>query len=76
MPPVFENDVLDYVDLDLDILVWPDFSYQILDGEDFEQNAKRFGYPDEIRVNVKGAISDVIRLIETRQFPFSGTTDG
>jgi len=71
MPPVFENGVLDYVDLDLDVLVWPDFKYQILDREDFEQNAKRFTYSDEIRVNVNAAMNDVIRLIEKREFPFS-----
>lgn len=76
MPPVFESGVLDYVDLDLDVLVQPDLSYRILDREDFEQNAKRFGYSDEIRVNVNAAMSDVIKLIEKRQFPFPGTTDG
>jgi len=74
MPPVFENGVLDYVDLDLDVLIWPDFSYQILDREDYSENATRFGYSDEIRMNVNAAMSDVIRLIETREFPFSRTT--
>lgn len=70
MPPVFENGVLDYIDLDLDVLVWPDLSYKILDREDFEQNAERFGYSDEIRVNVNAAMNDVIMLIENRKFPF------
>lgn len=70
MPPVFENGELDYIDLDLDVLVWPDLSYKILDREDFEQNAERFGYSDEIRVNVNAAMNDVIMLIENRKFPF------
>ena len=76
MPPVFENGVLDYVDLDLDVLVRPDFSYKILDREDFEKNAKSFDYSDEIRINVNAAMSDVIRLIENRQFPFSSPAGG
>ena len=76
MPPVFENGVLDYVDLDLDVLVRPDFSYKILDREDFEKNAKSFDYSDEIRINVNAAMSDVIRLIEKRQFPFSSPAGG
>ena len=71
MPPVFENGVLDYVDLDLDVLVQPDFSYKILDREDFERNAERFGYTDEIRGKVDAAMDEVIRLIENREFPFS-----
>ena len=74
MPPVFENGVLDYVDLDLDVLVQPDFSYKILDREDFERNAERFGYTDEIRGKVDAAMDEVIRLIENREFPFSRAT--
>ena len=31
MPPSLEDNVLTYIDLDIDILVQPDFSYQVLD---------------------------------------------
>jgi protein associated with RNAse G/E len=74
MPPLFENDVLDYVDLDLDVLVQPDFNYKILDREDFERNAELFGYTDEMRGKVDDAIDKVIRVIENREFPFSLVT--
>ena len=71
MAPAFENNVLTYVDLDLDILVAPDFSYQILDAEDFEQNAALYDYPDDVRANAMQAVDDLVALIETRQFPFN-----
>jgi protein associated with RNAse G/E len=70
MPPQFTNGILSYVDLDLDILVQPDFSYQILDAEDFERNAKVYGYDDELRSNAKRALNELAVLIERRSFPF------
>ncbi|MEK6282999.1 MAG: DUF402 domain-containing protein [Acidobacteriota bacterium] len=69
-PPRLEGGVLSYVDLDLDILVAPDYSYQILDAEDFEQNAKLYGYSTEIRTEAMRAVDDLVRMIEAREFPF------
>ena len=71
VPPTFDGETLSYVDLDLDILVAPDFSYQILDLEDFESNAKRYGYSTEVRTNARRAVDELVRLIETREFPFN-----
>src|SRR5260370_37782765 len=38
-PPKFGNELLTYIDLDIDIPVQPDFSNQVLDLEDFSGNA-------------------------------------
>jgi len=70
LPPSIEAGVLSYVDLDIDVLVQPDFSYQILDLEEFEANAARYGYPDQIRSNARAAIDELVVMIETHQFPF------
>jgi protein associated with RNAse G/E len=70
MPPSFDERVLSYVDLDIDVLVKPDFSYQVLDLEDFEDNARRYDYPLEVRENAGAALAELKRLIETRSFPF------
>ena len=69
-PPQFDGRVLSYVDLDIDVLVEPDLTYRILDEDDFEQNARRYGYPEEIRTNARCALAEVIGLIESRAFPF------
>jgi protein associated with RNAse G/E len=71
MPPTFDGEVLSYVDLDVDVLVKPDFSYQVLDLDDFETNARRYHYPDEIRENVRLAVDDLTRMIQRRAFPFN-----
>ncbi len=70
VPPQFDGRVLSYVDLDIDVLVEPDLTYRILDEDDFEQNARRYGYPEEIRANARRALTEVIGLIESRAFPF------
>jgi protein associated with RNAse G/E len=71
MPPSFDGHVLQYVDLDIDVLVRPDFSYQVLDLEDFEENARRYSYPAEVQDNAHSALAELKRLIEARAFPFS-----
>ena len=70
-PPKLEDGVLSYIDLDIDVLVQPDFTYQVLDFDEFEHNARIFGYPDEVRRNVRRAVAEVTLLIEARQFPFT-----
>ena len=71
MPPSFDGRVLSYVDLDIDVLVKPDFSYEVLDLEDFEENARRYDYPPDVRENAHDALAELIQLIETRSFPFA-----
>lgn len=70
LPPKFENNVLDYVDLDIDVIVWKDFSSEILDIDEFESNAKKYDYSSELRHNAGLALESILRKIETRGIPF------
>jgi protein associated with RNAse G/E len=71
MPPKFENGVLEYIDLDIDVVVWNDFSLEKLDVEEFEEHAKMFGYPENVLVNAQRGLDDLMALIEAREFPFN-----
>lgn len=71
VPPVFQKNVLSYIDLDIDILVAPDFSYSILDEDEFVINTLRFNYPIEIQRRSKEALEELVTLIEKRAFPFN-----
>ncbi len=70
VPPTLESGVLSYIDLDIDVLVAPNLSYSILDEDEFEANALRFGYSEEVKRNAHHALDDLIELIEKREFPF------
>ena len=65
-PPSFDGSVLTYVDLDIDVLVETDFSYRVLDLEDFDA----YPYPAEVKKNARQALTELIGLVETRSFPF------
>lgn len=71
VPPTFDGETLSYVDLDIDILVEPDFSYRIVDLEEFERNVTRYGYSAPIQSGARKAIDQLVELIKTRQFPFN-----
>ena len=70
-PPEFDGRVLSYVDLDIDVLVAPDFSYQVLDLDEFERNAQLYHYPLEVRRKVHQAVDELIDLINSKSPPFA-----
>ncbi|HXT61973.1 MAG TPA: DUF402 domain-containing protein [Pyrinomonadaceae bacterium] len=69
-PPRFEDDTLSYIDLDIDVLVQPDFSFQVLDEDEFETNAEKYGYSDEEKTQAQFAVKELMTMIEHRHFPF------
>ena len=71
MPPTFENDIINYVDLDVDILVWKDFSFEVLDLEEFKENSIKFNYSQEIYKETFKSLEELKTMIEKRLFPFS-----
>src|SRR5437763_17172670 len=71
LPPTVEDSLMTYVDLDIDVLVQTDFSYQILDLDEFERHARIFSYPPEVQESTQNALTELILRIERRQFPFN-----
>ena len=71
LPPTYENGVLDYVDLDIDVLVWKDFSLVVLDLDEFAENAEKYRYPTEVFDKAKESLAELKVMIEKKLFPFS-----
>ena len=69
MPPRFADGVLDYIDLDIDVVVWPDFSYRVLDRDDYEQNARLLGYSDEVKEKVEATLKELLEHVESKDLP-------
>lgn len=65
MPPTFADGVLDYVDLDIDVLVWPDGSMKVLDEDDFEENTVKYQYSKELRANAMEALAELKNFLPT-----------
>ena len=70
LPPKFEDGRLDYVDLDIDLLLWPDGTRKVLDRDDFELNAAKFCYSSELRERVEQTLLEIVGLVDGHKFPF------
>lgn len=70
LPPIFDGYTLTYADLDLDLLVQPDYSWQLLDEEEFRENAAAFGYAPDICAQAYAAVEELKALCRARKFPF------
>jgi len=69
-PPEFNGEILTYVDLDLDVIVQPDYAYEIQDVDEFEANAALYGYSPEETANATAALEELTAKITGREFPF------
>lgn len=69
MPPRFDGSVIDYVDLDIDILVQPASDPVVLDIEDYEANSIEFQYPDSVRSKVDESLEELLEVFKQRAMP-------
>lgn len=71
LPPSFETNVLDYIDLEIDVLVSENFDVEILDRDEFEENSKIFNYSADLKTKTFETLDELLKIIENRAFPFS-----
>lgn len=69
VPPVYDSNVLDYVDLEIDIVVWPDWTFSILDEDEYESNAAIYGYSEAVRANAAAALEQLQEMIVRKDLP-------
>ena len=69
-PPAVDGQYLTYIDLDIDVIVRPDYSYEVLDLDEFKTNSQRYDYSDEEKANAAHALEELTGMIQLRQFPF------
>ena len=70
MPATFDGSVLNYVDLDIDVIQWPHGRVDVLDRDDFEENSIKYGYTDEVKRAAESALTELLGLIKMHKFPF------
>lgn len=70
-PAVLSNEMLEYTDLDIDILADPELNYEILDLDEFEARTVEMSYPSDFVIKARSGLAELIYLIEHRQFPFN-----
>ena len=74
-PSVLDDQVLSFVDLDLDYIKEPDESWKVVDEEEFIAHQQLFGYSPQLVARAEQALEELKQLIEGEQFPFNGEID-
>lgn len=69
-PFVYDEGAVKYIDYDLDIKVFPNHSYIILDEDEYAFHQKEMKYPAVIDQILKKNMRDLIELIENKEGPF------
>lgn len=61
---------LRFVDLDIDVLVAANGSCIVTDEDEFEENARRYGYAPTVRRSAREAVAALLAAVRERQAPF------
>lgn len=73
-PVIIENNTIKYIDYDLDLRVFPDGMYKILDKSEYEYHKKIMNYPKEIQDIINYELNSLIEKFKRRESPFNKET--
>lgn len=69
-PFILRQDVLSYIDYDLDVKIYPDMSYVLLDKEEYTLHSQKMNYPPEVVTQVNRAVDEVVSWIQEKRGAF------
>ena len=73
-PFIIEQDTIKYIDYDLDLRVFPDGSFKILDRGEYKYHKKLMNYSDSLDQVLKNELTELINKARNKEGPFNKTT--
>lgn len=70
-PYVLDDEGLKYIDYDLDIKVLNDFSYNVLDRNEYNRHKEKMNYSIKLKKVLEKELNDLKSMIENRVSPFN-----
>jgi protein associated with RNAse G/E len=70
-PSLYDGEAIKNIDYDLDVKVYPNGGYDILDQDEFEEHAIRMGYDSDVIDVVENSLDQLLKRIDARQAPFN-----
>ena len=70
-PYLIDDGIIKYIDYDLDLRVFPDGAFKVLDRNEYNYHKKLMKYPKEINYIIKEELSALIEMKKTGEFPFN-----
>lgn len=69
-PSLYDGEAIKNIDYDLDVKVFPDGHFDILDRDEFEDHQVKMAYGDEIIEIVEDSLLQVLFMVEGKKSPF------
>jgi len=70
-PFVIEENTIKYIDYDLDLRVFPDGSFKILDRGEYQYHKKLMNYSKDIDTILKNELTVLINKVRNKEYPFN-----
>ncbi len=70
-PYILENNIIKYIDYDLDLRVFPDGEYKILDKNEYKYHKKIMNYSNDLDKVLKHELATLIEIKKQNLFPFN-----
>ena len=70
-PYIIDEKIIKYIDYDLDLRVFPDGGFKILDYNEYNYHKKIMRYPKEIEIIIKNELSNLIEMKKKEEGPFA-----
>lgn len=70
-PFVIEENTIKYIDYDLDLRVFPDGSFKILDRGEYQYHKKLMNYSKDIDTILKNELTILINKVRNKEYPFN-----
>lgn len=70
-PFIIESNTIKYIDYDLDLRVFPDGSFKVLDRGEYNYHKSKMKYSEEIDSIVKNELTNLIEKVRKKEFPFN-----
>ena len=69
-PSLYDGEAIKNIDYDLDVKVFPDGTYTILDENEYAYHSSKMEYPDNIKRILEDELKELIKMIENKEKPF------
>ncbi len=73
-PFLIEDNTIKYIDYDLDLRVFPDGSFKVLDRGEYKYHKNLMGYSAELDKVLKSELTNLIDMVRKKELPFAPGT--
>jgi protein associated with RNAse G/E len=71
MPSIFKDNVISFVDLDLDLVKRKGEEWKVVDEDEFIENSQIFSYPKELIEEAEKQLDNLWNKVRNNEFPFN-----